>query len=110
MVIRTTITSDDNDIRLDRWFKRHYSKIPFTIIAKLLRKGQIRLDGKRAQPATRITADQILTYPPLAENMFANTKKTKTKDLTDPKLIALADQLKQRKRFLPEQPRGSQVS
>ncbi len=59
-----TIQSDDDGIRLDRWFKRHMPDVSFNIVSRWARTGQLRLDGKRADPGDRITAGQILRVPP----------------------------------------------
>ena len=39
---------------LDRWFKRHYPALTHGRLEKLLRTGQVRLDGKRAKAADRV--------------------------------------------------------
>ena len=49
-----TIDADDDGIRLDRWFRRHYPPSRHILLEKLLRKGEVRLDGKRAKAADRI--------------------------------------------------------
>jgi 23S rRNA pseudouridine955/2504/2580 synthase len=59
-----TIDPDDDGIRLDRWFKRHYPHVTHVLLEKLLRKGEIRLDGKRAKAADRIAAGQGMRLPP----------------------------------------------
>lgn len=59
-----TIDADDDGIRLDRWFKRHYPQVTHVLLQKLLRKGEVRLDGKRADAATRIAAGQAMRLPP----------------------------------------------
>src|SRR5215475_8970745 len=59
-----TIAEDDDGIRLDRWFKRHYPALTHARLEKLLRKGEVRLDGKRAKAADRVTAGQSLRLPP----------------------------------------------
>lgn len=59
-----TIADDDDGIRLDRWFKRHYPALTHGRLEKLLRKGEVRLDGKRAKAADRIVAGQSLRLPP----------------------------------------------
>ena len=59
-----TIDPDDDGIRLDRWFKRHYPAVTHVLLQKLLRKGEVRLDGKRADAATRIAAGQAVRLPP----------------------------------------------
>jgi 23S rRNA pseudouridine955/2504/2580 synthase len=57
------IKPDEDQIRLDRWFKRHYPTVSFTLVVKLLRKGQIKLDGKRAKPSQRIATGQTIAAP-----------------------------------------------
>ena len=59
-----TVGPDDDDIRLDRWFKRHLPEIGFATISRWARTGQIRVDGKRAAPEDRIAAGQVLRVPP----------------------------------------------
>ncbi len=59
-----TIDPDDDGIRLDRWFKRYYPHVTHVLLEKLLRKGEVRLDGKRAKSADRIAAGQAMRLPP----------------------------------------------
>ena len=59
-----TIDADDDGIRLDRWFKRHYPQVTHVLLQKLLRKGEIRLDGKRAEASTRVAGGQAIRLPP----------------------------------------------
>jgi 23S rRNA pseudouridine955/2504/2580 synthase len=58
------IESDDNGIRLDRWFKRHYPKLGHGALEKLLRTGQVRVEGKRAKASDRLSTGQALRLPP----------------------------------------------
>ena len=58
------IVPDDDGIRLDRWFKRHYPALTHARLEKLLRKGEVRLDGKRAKSADRLSTGQTLRLPP----------------------------------------------
>lgn len=58
------IAEDDDGIRLDRWFKRHYPALTHGRLEKLLRKGEVRLDGKRAKAADHVAAGQTLRLPP----------------------------------------------
>ncbi len=58
------IAEDDDGIRLDRWFKRHYPALTHARLEKLLRKGEVRLDGKRAKSADRVIMGQTLRLPP----------------------------------------------
>jgi len=59
-----TVASDDDGVRLDRWFKRHLPLIGFATISRWARTGQIRVDGKRADPADRLATGQVLRVPP----------------------------------------------
>jgi 23S rRNA pseudouridine955/2504/2580 synthase len=59
-----TIQADDDGIRLDRWFKRHFPAVTHTLLEKLLRKGEIRLDGGRVKSADRLAMGQSLKLPP----------------------------------------------
>lgn len=65
------ISEDDHDIRLDRWFQRHYSHVSKGLVDKLARKGAIRLDGKRCKGGSRIAKGQELRIPPSILNAEA---------------------------------------
>src|SRR5580704_2862202 len=58
------IEQDDDGIRLDRWFSRHYPALTHGRLEKLLRKGEVRLDGKRAKSADRVIVGQTMRLPP----------------------------------------------
>jgi len=52
-------------MRLDRWFKRHYPGLGFAHLQKLIRSGQVRLDGARAEASARLAAGQEIRVPPI---------------------------------------------
>jgi 23S rRNA pseudouridine955/2504/2580 synthase len=58
------ISAEDDGIRLDRWFRRYYPALTHGLLEKLLRKGEVRLDGKRAKAADRVSAGQTVRLPP----------------------------------------------
>ena len=58
------IAHDENGIRVDRWFKRHYPALTHGRLEKLLRTGQVRLDGKRVKAADRVASGQTVRLPP----------------------------------------------
>ena len=91
--IRTfTVTPDDDDIRLDRWFKRHLPDTSFTTVAKWARTGQLRVDGARAAPGDRIAAGQTLRFPPPEPVPVAGKPKRERPPLSDDE-IAFAREL-----------------
>jgi 23S rRNA pseudouridine955/2504/2580 synthase len=59
------VEADDDDTRLDRWFRRRFPNVTNGRLQKLCRTGQVRVDGKRADGATRIVAGQVVRVPPL---------------------------------------------
>lgn len=61
------VGDDGQDMRLDRWFRNNFPHVSQVRIEKLCRKGEIRVDGGRVKPATRLEAGQILRIPPLPE-------------------------------------------
>ena len=64
-VQQVTVGDDEADQRLDRWLRRRFPQLPQGRIERLCRRGEIRLDGGRAQPATRLAAGQVVRLPPI---------------------------------------------
>jgi 23S rRNA pseudouridine955/2504/2580 synthase len=58
------IRAEDGEQRLDRWLRRRFPGLTQGRIEKLLRKGELRVDGKRAAGKTRVAAGQTLRLPP----------------------------------------------
>lgn len=59
------VQQDDGEVRLDRWFKRHYPDVSYGQVAKWLRTGQVRVDGHRAKPGQRVSQGQEIRVPPM---------------------------------------------
>ncbi len=59
------VTPDEEGVRLDRWFRRHFPGVTQGSIQKWCRTGQIRVDGRRAEAATRLAPGQEVRVPPL---------------------------------------------
>jgi 23S rRNA pseudouridine955/2504/2580 synthase len=64
-VTNLTVAADEDGMRLDRWFKTHYASLTHGRLEKLLRTGQVRVDGGRVKAATRLAAGQSVRIPPL---------------------------------------------
>ena len=66
--VQTLIVAEDEaDIRLDRWFRRRFPALTHGRLEKLLRTGQVRVDGARAKSSARLAAGQAIRIPPLGE-------------------------------------------
>ncbi len=60
-----TVGRDDDGMRLDRWFRQQFPQVTQGYLQKLLRKGQVRVDGTRAKAADRLSEGQDIRVPPL---------------------------------------------
>ncbi len=58
------VASDEAGLRLDRWFQRHFPELGHGALQKLLRTGQVRIDGRRAEGKDRVEPGQIIRLPP----------------------------------------------
>ena len=58
------VTNDEANLRLDKWFKKHYPSLPHSRLEKLLRGGKIRVDGCRCKSNYRLGKGQEIRIPP----------------------------------------------
>ena len=59
------IQNEEADQRLDRFLKRKFPALKQSQIEKICRKGEVRIDGGRCKPATRLVQGNELRIPPL---------------------------------------------
>ena len=52
-------------MRLDRFLEARFPGLSFSHIQRIIRKGEVRVNGKRAQPKDRLRAGQAVRIPPL---------------------------------------------
>jgi 23S rRNA pseudouridine955/2504/2580 synthase len=88
-IITLTVPPAEADTRLDRWLKRRFPALTQGALQKMLRTGQVRVDGKRAEANTRLAAGAELRIPPMP---------TKQAPKADPRPVpeALAEDLRAR--------------
>lgn len=60
-----TITDDESGMRVDRFLEARYPGLSFSHIQRVIRKGELRVNGKRAEPKDRLEAGQAVRIPPL---------------------------------------------
>jgi 23S rRNA pseudouridine955/2504/2580 synthase len=70
-----TVTADEADLRLDRWFRRHFPSATQGVIQKLCRTGQIRVDGKRVETGMRLSPGMSVRVPPLPSSTPVKAEK-----------------------------------
>ncbi|MEO0981217.1 MAG: RluA family pseudouridine synthase [Pseudomonadota bacterium] len=74
-VYSITVPEAEAGARLDRWFKRRFAGVTQGEVEKMLRTGQIRVDGARAKANTRLEAGQSVRIPPLKPKAAEKPKR-----------------------------------
>ena len=64
-VQQITVSPDEAEQRLDRWFRRLFPQVTQGRLEKMCRKGEVRVDGGRVKTSTRIAPGQVVRVPPL---------------------------------------------
>ena len=59
------VAVEESGLRLDRWFRRRFPHLAHGRLEKLLRTGQVRVDGGRVKAGFRLDAGQQVRVPPL---------------------------------------------
>lgn len=75
-----TISNDDDGQRLDRWLKKNVPDMPYGLVQKLIRKGAIRLDGKKVKAEAKLGAGQEIRIPAYDGAKEKDKKKISDKD------------------------------
>jgi 23S rRNA pseudouridine955/2504/2580 synthase len=70
------VDEGEEGMRLDRWFAHHFPALSFGHLQKLLRSGQVRVDGGRAKSNTRLATGQLVRVPPLERTSAPATGPT----------------------------------
>jgi 23S rRNA pseudouridine955/2504/2580 synthase len=61
------IGPEDADQRLDRWLRRNWPQLGQGRIEKMLRKGELRVDGARAKASHRLATGETVRLPPIPD-------------------------------------------
>src|SRR5258708_18676550 len=59
------VTPDESGMRVDRFLEARFPRLSFSHIQRIIRKGELRVNGKRAQPKDRLEVGQAVRIPPL---------------------------------------------
>lgn len=78
-----SVEPEEAGLRLDHWFKRRFPGLGHGRLEKLLRTGQVRVDGKRAKSGERLTAWSAIRVPPLGEAATAPPPKPSIRPLNE---------------------------
>jgi 23S rRNA pseudouridine955/2504/2580 synthase len=87
-----TVTSDENGMRVDRFLEARFPGLSFSHIQRIVRKGELRVNGKRADSKDRLEEGQIIRIPPLkldAPKVAGHLSDAETKTLETLKAMTL---------------------
>lgn len=87
VVAQLDVTDEEDGIRLDRWFKRRFPALTHGRLEKLLRTGQVRVDGAKAKANARLVAGQTVRVPPLGDGLEPAPKVEKPVSEKDAEMI-----------------------
>src|SRR5215470_9955987 len=59
------VSADEAGMRVDRFLEARFPGLSFSHIQRIIRKGELRVNGRRAQPKQRLEAGQAVRIPPL---------------------------------------------
>ena len=79
------VTQDRDGQRLDNFLTARLKGLPRSVIYRIIRTGQVRVNGGRAKPATRLETGDIVRVPP------ASVRENKTGDIP-PAVLQLLNQ------------------
>jgi 23S rRNA pseudouridine955/2504/2580 synthase len=60
-----TVAPDEGGMRVDRFLEARFPRLSFSHIQRIIRKGELRVNGKRARPKDRLAAGEGVRIPPL---------------------------------------------
>lgn len=61
---RPVVRKDDHGRRLDNWFFSYCKNVPKSRIYRAIRQGEVRVNGRRARAADKISSGQTIRIPP----------------------------------------------
>jgi 23S rRNA pseudouridine955/2504/2580 synthase len=59
------VGSDGAGQRLDAWLRRYLKEVPKSRLYRLIRKGEVRVNARRAEPQQRLEASDVVRVPPV---------------------------------------------
>ncbi|MBT5072412.1 MAG: RluA family pseudouridine synthase [Kordiimonadaceae bacterium] len=76
-VSKEYVTDNEADWRLDKWFNVHFPGLSYGRLSKILRKGEVRVNGKRVKASFRLEGGMEIRLPPLGKEERSVSNKPK---------------------------------
>lgn len=64
-VVFHTVTANESGQRIDNFLMKKLKSVPKSLVYRILRKGEVRIDKKRAKPNVKIQEGNIVRIPPV---------------------------------------------
>jgi len=98
--VRNEVVEDgDDDQRLDRWLRSRFPALKQGKLQKLLRTGQVRVDGARAKANDRVSTGQTIRIPPNINEEIPLSQAAIVGGMDIEQAGRLGDELKERNGF-----------
>ncbi|MDG1282213.1 MAG: RluA family pseudouridine synthase [Pseudorhodobacter sp.] len=82
-----TVSVDEGEQRLDRWFKRRFPHVTQGAVEKMCRTGQVRVNGGRVKASDRVEPGMEIRIPPLPTGAAPSRPATDGVSAADTKMI-----------------------
>ena len=78
-----TVEADEAGMRIDRFLTARFPQLPFTRVQSIVRKGELRVDGKRAKPNDRLEPGMTVRVPPLRLDQPTERPRNAAREASD---------------------------
>ncbi|MCJ2138510.1 RluA family pseudouridine synthase [Methylobacterium sp. E-066] len=82
-----TVEPDEAGMRIDRFLTARFPLLPFTRVQSIVRKGELRVDGKRAKPNDRLEPGMSVRVPPLRLDQPTERPRSAAREQDDAEFI-----------------------
>ncbi|WP_267354066.1 MULTISPECIES: RluA family pseudouridine synthase [unclassified Methylobacterium] len=82
-----TVEADEAGMRIDRFLTARFPLLPFTRVQSIVRKGELRVDGKRAKPNDRLEPGMNVRVPPLRLDQPSERPRNPAREQDDAEFI-----------------------
>ena len=82
-----TVSEDEGEQRLDKWFRRRFPHVTQGAVEKMCRTGQVRVDSARAKASDRVAPGMVVRVPPLPDTEAPSRPRTGGVSAADERMI-----------------------
>ena len=107
-VQNVAVTADEGGMRVDRFLEARFPGLSFSHIQRVIRKGEVRVNGKRTQPKNRLEAGADIAHSAAAARTGEKTARGGERSRRkNPRLPRIDNALRRRRRARAQQADGA---